>query len=132
LALTGVHVLFLREHNRLANALRVRHSNWNDEQLYQEAKRINTAQIQNIVYREWLPAVIGSRADNLLPLRDGYFGGYDPRIDPSLANEFGVAAFRFGHTLVRNSLDRFNLFHINVNSPVNLSSIIFDVTEATK
>lgn len=131
LALLGVHTLFVREHNRLANALRSKHRDWDDEKLYQEARRINIAQIQNIIYKEWLPLIIGSRANDIVPQNSGYFTGYDSSISPALANEFGVAAFRFGHTLIRNQLDRFNLFHQNVNSPVNLSSIIFDVTEAT-
>jgi len=130
LALTSVHTLWMRSHNNLADGLRSRHRNWNDEQLYQEARKINLALMQHVIYNEWLPVIVG-QDDALKPRTSGYFNGYDNKVDPSLANEFGVAAFRFGHTLIRNSLDRYNLNHQNINSVVELSSIIFDVTEAT-
>lgn len=129
LALTGVHTLWLREHNRLATALSSKHGDWSDEQIYQEARKMNIAQMQHVIYKEWLPAVIGTKAD-LLPKTQGFFTGYDENVDPALANEVGVAAFRFGHTLIRNSLDRYNLLHVNVNAPVTLAEILFDSTQS--
>jgi len=129
LALTSIHTLFLREHNRLAAALQSRHRDWSDETLYQEARKINIAQMQHIIYNEWLPLIVGPSSD-LAPQSSGYYSGYSSGVSPSLANEFGVAAFRFGHTLIRNSIDRYNINHLSVNAPLNLSAIIFDSTES--
>ena len=59
LMLTTFHMVFMREHNRLARSLRVMHAEWSDDMLYEEARRINTATYQHIVYKEWLPLVLG-------------------------------------------------------------------------
>jgi len=128
LALTSVHTTFMREHNRIATALKNLNKLWTDEKIFQEARRINTALYQHIIYNEWLPLVIGN--NDLKPRTTGYFNGYDSSVDPNLSNEFATAAFRFGHTLIRDQLDRYNTLYQNVGSDVDLSSIIFDTTEA--
>ena len=40
IALTSLHTLGLREHNRLARALAKLNPNWNGERIYQEARKI--------------------------------------------------------------------------------------------
>ena len=95
--LLSFHTLFMREHNRLCDELAIAHPDWNDEQLYQHARKMVGALIQSVVYDEWLPAM---GVD--LPA----YGGYDDQVDPQLMNVFTAAAFRLGHTLLNPILLR--------------------------
>lgn len=90
-ALTALHTLFVREHNRLADAYAARHPRWSGDRIYEKARRIVGAQMQVITYREFLPALLGEGA-----LRR--YRGYNPRVDASIRNEFSTAAYRFGHS----------------------------------
>ena len=106
IGLTTLHTIFMREHNRVASILAGINPNWNDEKLYQEARKIVGAQIQRITYYEFLPAVMGKASFNSLI---GQYTGYNPVVNPSVPTEFSTAAFRFGHSLVKPSfslLDR--------------------------
>jgi len=57
--LTSLHVLFFREHNRLADLLGRDLGTDNDELLYQSARKLVIIQMQNIVYKEFLPTLLG-------------------------------------------------------------------------
>ena len=97
IALVSVQTLFLREHNRIADILSKINPLWNDETLYQEARRIVVAEIQHITYNEFLSII--SPNNTLKPLKTGFYTGYDPSLNSTLFNEFAAAAFRFGHSL---------------------------------
>jgi hypothetical protein len=99
--LTAMQTLFVREHNRIAGQLAKDHPSWNDEQLYQEARRLVIGELQMITYDEWLPALLGR---NALPV----YTGYKPTVNPSIANEFSTALFRFAHSQLDNGVDRLN------------------------
>lgn len=59
-SLVVLHMVFMREHNRIAGELQRLNPHWNDEELFLEARRILTAEFQVITYKEFLPAVIGT------------------------------------------------------------------------
>ncbi|OQR70374.1 peroxidasin-like [Tropilaelaps mercedesae] len=100
--LTAMHLIWLRQHNLVVQKLNEINPNWDDERLYQEARRIVTAQWQHVIYNEWLPIVLGVQflqSYDIQAQPQGYTN-YDPTVDASVINEFATAAFRFGHTLI--------------------------------
>ncbi|XP_032664992.1 uncharacterized protein LOC116841308 isoform X2 [Odontomachus brunneus] len=113
-ALTSLHVVFLRLHNRIATELSALNSHWSDEKLFQETRRIVGAVVQHITYREFLPIILGPQVMKIFDLevlKKGYYEGYDPTVNPNVANAFSTAAYRFGHSLVQRTFVRFDSNH---------------------
>lgn len=101
----------MRFHNEIATGLKRVNPLWNDERLFQEARRILTAVFQHIAFNEFLPRILGQAVTNvadLKPLKHGYYAGYNGSHDATIANEFAGAAFRFGHTLVQGEWGRYD------------------------
>src|SRR6201997_5910823 len=88
--LTAVDVLFVREHNWWVATLSHEHPDWNGQQLYDMARAITTAEYQNIIYKEFLPVLIGNA---IRP-----YSGYNPSVAAQVTQEFSTAAFRLGHS----------------------------------
>lgn len=107
--LAAIHTTFLRYHNSLTEKLAIQNPHWDDELLYQHARRILSAVTQHITYNEFLPRVLGRELVhkfNLELVPEGYFTEYDEDCDSSIFNEFASAAFRFGHSLLKPSFKR--------------------------
>lgn len=96
--LLSLHILFVREHNRIAAAEAQRHPEWTDEQLYQSARRMVIAELQKITYEEFLPAILGA---NPIPS----YQGYRADVNPGIATEFSTAAFRVGHSMLGDDIE---------------------------
>ncbi|XP_075228376.1 peroxidase homolog [Lycorma delicatula] len=114
LVLTCMHTLMAREHNRIAHTLGQINPHWDDETLYQEARRIVIAEIQHISFNEFLPILLGKEIMEkfgLLLQKEGYWNGYDPDVNPNVIDAFSAAAFRFGHTLLPTAVERWSKAH---------------------
>ena len=90
----------MNKFSRIATEIKSIASSWNDEKIYQEARRIVVAELQNIVYKEFLPIVLGT---NTVP--HGVNSAYDDNEDASVHNVFATAAYRFGHSLITQMLN---------------------------
>lgn len=95
--LTVMHTLWMREHNHWADELRVLQPELSGDELFSMARVIVQAEMQKIVYDEFLPALLG---DGAIPP----YSGYNSNIDPRLENVVSSCALRIGHTLVGPTL----------------------------
>ena len=92
IALTAIHPLFAREHNRIVSLLP---RTLSTEMKFQIARRIVGAEEQYVTYHEFLPA---------LGLRLPTYGGYDPKVDPAISDEFATVGYRM-HSMVHGELE---------------------------
>ena len=91
---TLLHTVFLRNHNRLAKELRQQNPGWNDENLYQEARKINGALLQHITYTQYLDTLLGEGNNVSVPINEGHENYYDKTADATVMMIFSTAAFR--------------------------------------
>lgn len=117
-----MHTIWVREHNRIVDNLHIVAPFQTPEFYYQQARRIVIAEMQHIIYNEYLPVMIGILINFLLftyfrvnhvifflllgperaaQVTSGEFP-YSPYIDPAIATEFSTAAFRMGHSQLRS------------------------------
>lgn len=52
--------VWMREHNRVTDFLIKINPHWEDERLYQETRRVVIAEMQHVVYNEFLPLLLGT------------------------------------------------------------------------
>lgn len=117
--LTAMQVLFVREHNRIADEIAAENSGLTDEEIYQQARLRVIGEIQAITFNEFLPALLGSAAPR------GY-SGYRPNVNPGIANEFSTAAFRIGHTLVGDEIEFLDNDGNAIRPPLSLREAFFN------
>jgi peroxidase len=134
-----MHTLMAREHNRVAKGLAGVNPHWDDETLFQEARRIVIAEIQHITYNEFLPILLGkdvmekfglllekdvstgfasipslplpSLRNLEIKILQNFWDGYDPDVNPGVIDAFASAAFRFGHSLLPTAVERWSKAH---------------------
>jgi hypothetical protein len=92
-ALTAIHTLFAREHNRIVASLG--QSGLSAEDKFELARRVVGAEIEYITYNAFLPA-LGVQLDP--------FRGYDPNANPSLENEFATVGYR-AHSMIHGEFE---------------------------
>lgn len=121
-------ILFYRWHNVLAERIHSQHPDWSDEEIFQRARRLVIASLQNVFLYEYLPTLLDTRSpyqSRKAPLGAGNattnlqttdlsrqdadydlndlirpYAGYKPDLHPGISHVFQSAAFRFGHTMI--------------------------------
>jgi hypothetical protein len=127
--LMSLTTLFVRNHNRIAAQLAQQNpanfgfTSWTDENLYQEARKLNIAEEEMITYNGYLPSILGP---NALPAYTGYQNG----VNAGIATEFSTVGFRFGHSLLSSTVGRDQNNGNGINDPngstINLTADFFD------
>lgn len=126
--LTSMHTIWMREHNRVADALWKINPEWDDEFLYQLARTITIAEYQHISYNQYLPILLGDQITDIFGLKsygEGFFMGYDPEIFPNVANEFSTGASRFGHALTTPYESQYDSYN-NLVKNNSLDNLMFN------
>ena len=119
IGLTAVHHVFHSEHNRLVEHIKdvVLASNdpafiaqwhlpdgsWDGERLFQAARFGTEMQYQHLVFEEF--------ARKVQPQVDVFLAegqGYDTTIDAAIVAEFAHVVYRFGHSMLTETIDRYD------------------------
>ena len=101
--LSFMHTLWVREHNRIVRILTKLNPSWGPDRLFYETRRIVASVNQHITFAEYLPNLLGGSIFKAIVKP---YEGYDPTVNPGAFNEFSHAAFRMGHSQLRNQLAR--------------------------
>ncbi|MEN3363392.1 MAG: hypothetical protein V7606_666 [Burkholderiales bacterium] len=127
IGLTAVHFIFHAEHNRLVEANKatiletgdlaflnewlttdvgtipttpaaIAALNWDGERLFQAAKLVTEMEYQHMVFEEF--------ARTMQPNIDAFIFTNTPDIDPSIVAEFAHVVYRFGHSMLTDTVAR--------------------------
>jgi Ca2+-binding RTX toxin-like protein len=100
--LTSIHTIWARNHNFWVDVLKERTGNsWTEEEYFQAAKIVNVAEYQRVVFTEFADAMAGG----IDPGENEHgFDGYDPGVDASISAEFAHVAYRFGHSMLNETV----------------------------
>ncbi|MDM7942368.1 MAG: peroxidase family protein [Hydrogenophaga sp.] len=94
--LTAVHTIWARNHNMHVDSLRVAGFEGSAEAVYQAAKIINETEYQRVIYTDFADVLLGGMKGSGSHGHDEYF----PTVDAGVSHEFAAAAYRFGHSMV--------------------------------
>ena len=123
-ALTVMHTIWVREHNRIATTLSTLNPHWDEEKIFQETRKIVIAQIQKITYKDYLPLLLGDSISDLI--LDYSIQGYNDQTNPNIPNAFAAAAYRYGHSQIQPFFDRLGKDYISLpQGPLNLVDSFF-------
>ncbi len=99
LFMSQMQVGFIRTHNRIVD--RLREDGVEEVAVFEDARRATTWHYQWVILREFLPLLIGPELVDELLNRGGTL--FKPGDDPYIPFEFADAAYRYGHSQIRDT-----------------------------
>ncbi len=129
IGLTSVHHVFHSEHNRLVGQVQgvINASTdpafraewhlapggdldpWNGERVFQAARFLTEMQYQHLAFEEF--------ARKVQPMVN-LFAGYDATVNPAITAEFAHQVYRFGHSMLRETVDRTTALGADNSNPL--------------
>jgi len=103
--LTSMHTLFMREHNRIAQAIKSREPNVDGNTVFARAKAVNIAEYQRVVYEQYMVPLLGN---NSLPPYKGYNASLSPFISMEYAQAIGRLHSEVSNVVLRLDNDGFS------------------------
>jgi len=102
-----LQLAFVRFHNRTVQLLQEKRPALRGRALFEEASRLVRWHYQWVVVRDFLPRVVGRTTANQVLKADGtvQLDFFAWRHQPFIPVEFSVAAYRFGHSMIRPAYD---------------------------
>jgi hypothetical protein len=106
ITLTSMHTIFARNHNFHVDQLEASYAASGTvltaEELFQAAKIVNEAEYQRVVFTEFAETLLGGAG--IRGEGDHGFTEWNPATDASISQEFASAVYRFGHTMVAQTV----------------------------
>jgi hypothetical protein len=99
LIVAQLHLLFIRFHNKVVDHARAAERALGSDALFEKAQTLVRWHYQWIVVHDLLRKVVGGQMAAAAHARRDF---YKPRGGPFIPIEFSAAAYRFGHSMVRN------------------------------
>ncbi len=109
----GIHSMFIRFHNQTVDQLVAAHPQWTAAQVFLEARTQVTAVYQNLILQDYLPRVVGRQTMDAVIRSTPRGVTTQLKYYTNCAQmpvEFSVAAYRFGHSMVRG------LYRVNAST----------------
>ena len=99
LLVSQLQLAFIKTHNRLVD--RLREDGVDEPEVFEDARRATTWHYQWVILREFLPVLVGPELVG--ELLEGGTTLFGPGDDPYIPFEFADAAYRCGHSQVRDA-----------------------------
>ena len=91
-----------RRHGRAGDRAEIGNLVWDGERLFQAAKFGTEMQYQHLVFEEFARKIAPSVNAFIVP------DGFETNVNPSIVAEFAHVVYRFGHSMLTESIDRFD------------------------
>lgn len=133
LTVAQTHLAFIKFHNKIVDQIRASYSGSaqpNPAQLFQKARRSTTLHYQSIVLNDWLPRIVEPGVIEDIKQNGGPFiDTVDVGMTAPMPVEFAVAAYRLGHSLIRDEYEWNRVFQTGGQGSVASLDLLFMFTE---